>query len=703
MPAPELVICPVGDGAKKYPGGVIALAAADWLGPARGTLTTEADARSISGTVVRDTQLVTVPSGNIFSDTTAMGDAEDTLVIDTSLLPIEDGMAYTLLFSMLIEGDWDPTNVQSSRNTVSSSLIRAAALHWFGDGTFFLSESDFAAHICYPRLMPHYCLVQSNGRTGSLDGDEELHIRAYGMAGTTVEWLLDQIILMPHSGDFRATGGDLAEFTFAVFDGDHIDGADGGDAFGKFTVHPQNFSKDNQFPWYGDPGGGDYQRKADADDAEYYVEVREDDFLGPLDGPDGEANAHCYGAHGSYITSPIEWVNDPFARTVNDGDFAGADNHFAGFTWGHTPEGLSWRESPQVIRRARGPATDAGLRYGASMWTDGAGKAYMHVRRKPESDSTPATGFIETGLQPGGDTTIMRGYLELDDLRASGKFTLEEQNGLPTTGSALPYIELATAQDLIAQHTGYRLRFDITTRSWSLLVIGAIGSTAGTSLIHGPVDISSFWADGVAVAWRIEVMRYVLRVKVWEASGSEPSSWDYEDFRPIRVTSGGLYENYDYSGDLDDAWGEVDVFSFACRIHTGVQPGAGIENLKVSWEDIVVQTNLHDDDLGSVDDATESHYQMERPMGTPVGEIEVPFGAQYLVYWGSRDWTEADEFGDPYITFAMKAWNPTDAPLMQRAETLFWYWVIKPGGIVSMNWRSADRRNSADRVLIGDR
>ena len=670
---------------KKYPGGVIVLRASDWLGPARGTLSTEADSRSCAGTVVRDTQLVSVPSGNIFNDLTAMGDAEDTLQIDLSQLPVESEMRYTLVFSALIEGDWNPTNITSNRNTVCTSLGRAAALHWFGDSLFFLSESDFAVMACYPRLMQHYVLTQSNGIIGDVVGNEVIHIRAYGMDGTTIEWLLDQVYLMPHTGgstdgwtfqDFVFLDGAYADSTDKVFNDEHIDGADGGDLFGKFTVHPQNFAMDGAIPFYGDPGGGDYQRKVDADDAEYYIEITDADFRTLLNSAtDAQGTAHAYGAHGHWLTSPILWVDDPFDRTLNDGDFSGADDHFSGFTWGDTPEGITWHESPNSIRRSRGPFTDTsgtGLRYGASMWTDGAGKAWMHVRRKAESDSTPSTAFLETWMGPGGSTD--KGYLALDNLSITGKFTLEEQSSLPTTGSALPYIMVGTNTDQASVFANFGILWDITTRTWSVNQLGPIAT------IHGPVDISGWWADGVAVAWRLEIQRYVLRVKVWEASDPEPSSWDYEDFRAVKIGPS-TYDDYNYADDLGTAWNEVDELTFQCQINTGVLPGVNIENLKVSWEDIKIQTNLGDDELGSIDNATTTFFQMEKPKGTPVGDIEIPVGAQYLVYWGARIWTVVDEFDEVVLAWAMKAWNPTDAPLMQRAETSFWWFRSVHGGL----------------------
>src|SRR6476659_2141017 len=92
--------------AKKFRGGVIAVRCADYLGAARGTLTTESDPLSAGGLVVRDTQQV----DNIITDpfATTYAAADNTLVL--SGLPLVALRSYEIYISYRIEGEWDFTD-----------------------------------------------------------------------------------------------------------------------------------------------------------------------------------------------------------------------------------------------------------------------------------------------------------------------------------------------------------------------------------------------------------------------------------------------------------------------------------------------------------------------------------------------------------------------------------------------------------------
>ena len=52
--------------------------------------------------------------------------------------------------------------------------------------------------------------------------------------------------------------------------------------------------------------------------------------------------------------------------------------------------------------------------------------------------------------------------------------------------------------------------------------------------------------QGAQLGWRIEVERYVVRYKVWDASGAEPGTFDDEVFVTIDGVAGGFSRDYDY-------------------------------------------------------------------------------------------------------------------------------------------------------------
>lgn len=679
MAAPELVIA---DAAYKlYPGGVIVLRASDWMAGARGTLSSEADTRSACGTVVRDTQKVTT---SIFSNPNgAFQGASDTLVIDLSILPVEIDMTYSVFVSLLIEGDWDPTNTDTTRGGTQEEFRAACNLRWYGDSLFYLSDTDTNELTYQPRGIDSYRIVGFNGviDIGDVVGDEVLHWRAYAQNGTTIEWLIDQIYLVPNvisgvhgdwrPGDFQVVGGQHSTFgSYDLTDGSYVDGADAGDANGKFTWHPIVLEEPTGLS--GADGGGDYQRKSAASGAEYMARVVPDDgqyLANTLPSPDVEDVAHCYGLHGPFFIPAQEWVNDNFARTVGDGNFAGADGHFFTQNWGLSPEGFGWRQDG-----AAGPSGTS-PRIGRAAWVDGA-EAVMQIRAS-------VTENIRSFLQvSGGENGPSLGAdIRADNLIFRGKFRTVATGAGASAASVRVGTSLPIGGGTSIQ--GIYINFDLLGGTWNLQ--RRIDVT-----IAGP--ITEAWWPGTA-GFRIEVRRYLIRARVWDASGAEPSTWDVEMFRPL--FDSGIPADYDYADNLEYALNEFDLATCAIWFeHTG-SPTA--------------YTTLYCDDVIAENDpggTNESAFaSIEQPEGTQRGEIEMSVGCQHLVYWGTRDWTELDVFGDPNLKYSAKVWNDPTAAELQRSEAVWWWFRslhFNPT-IVSMNWRSSDRRGEVARVLIGEK
>lgn len=657
MAAPQLVIA---DAAYKvYPGGVIVLRASDWLAGARGTLSTEADARSCSGTVVRDTQQVTT---SIFSDEDgAFQEADDTLVIDFAAIPdIEIDMLYRVFISVLVEGDWDASDSDTYRASTNHEFLHACNLGWYGDSLFNLSDSDFASIFYRPRGRPHYVICQA-GTIGDVVGDEVLHLRAYAKASTTIEWLLDQIYLLPYvtsgthgtwrAGDFSIVGGQ--HNTFGVV-GDFVDGADGGDANGKFTWHPPAHEDHTLFT--GADGGGDYQKAADN---EYMARVIAADsyYLAHTEAsPDVEAAAHAYSILGSNFRSIETVVDDTFSRTVLAAD-----------KWGITPEGYAWKflgaweafvdGSEGILRR-----------------TNGAGGALAYLRQ------------WTVGMDP---AALLGANVLLPSLNYSGQFRVEE----PVYDGSGDFIaNIFVGLNLQSADRIWVLWFDAIAQSWTLrlgqprTLTGFTGTDSYT--FHGPVDISSWFAYDGPVGFRVLKERYRLRVKVWDATGAEPGTWDFDGFLPITTTTSGVLgagsppanvRLYPYADDLEDAHNAMalsQVFPSVAMNGANV-----IAEWRSYWDDIVVAY----DPLGDPGSVSGS---MEMPNGTERAEIEVPYGAWQFVHWKTRDWTELDA-GAPNLEFSAKVWNESGAAELQRAESPWWWFRSALAGVVSMNWSSA--------------
>lgn len=694
--APELVIA---DAAyKTYPGGIIVLRAADWLGPARGTLSTEADARSCCGTVVRDTQQVASSVYDTWAvlDPSAFQDAEDTLVIDLATLPVEVGLRYHVLVSVLIEGDWDPTNYDTTHGGTQSQFGGGCDFRWYGDVLF--PDDTFTSG-----LTPKYrglgsyriSAFPASESTGDIVGDEVLHFRAYSQSGTTSEWLIDQVYLIPRYGttgswtsnDFEMVAGQHSSFGFLdLTDGSYVDGADGGDINGKFTWAPVVRVESTELSQA--DGGGDYQK----DDTEYVARVigndgfDDGDFYYLVnsqagvfgDGSD-EVNAHAYGLHGPYYVPARTWVEDDFSRTVGDGNFAGADDHFdLNEHLGYTPEGFGWGASGMI-----GPLGPPTNRSGRVAWVDGS-EACMEIRG---FNIDPA--HVIAFLHPSGD--ILDGasmsVADEDGINMSGLVRVDLVEAF-SGGSSVAAVGTGHGLDANSPNNLYYIQFDIVAKSWGLVHVAESPGSVGAAFVFGPVDISSYWSLGTQLGFRLEIRRFVIRVKVWEASGGEPGTWDYEDFKPLNRLGTGL-KDYDYDDDLRytvQRQPETVILYHRDAATTGV--------VRVCWDDIKVEY----DPGGDNESAWAS---IEQPEGNEVGRIEMPAGCQHLVYWGTRDWTEYITGDGPYIDFSAKVWNDAGAAELQRAEAVWWWFRSIHAGIVSMNWRRAQRKSTSHRVLTG--
>lgn len=669
--APETVVSP-SDPFTAYPGGVIVLKCAEWLGAARGTLSTEADARSCSGTVVRDSQTV---AASIFTSentnaTTSLAQADDTLVVDMGLLPIEEDFLYYVFVSLLIEGDWDASNSDTTRGGHQEMFNMACQGSWW-QNTFPADLSPVRGLAFKPRGIDSYRIVGWE-TSPTIQSTDELTFRVYAQSGTTCEFLLDQIYFVP---SVTNTAGEWDPDDFAFVPGNwsisgiggigdgFVDGADGGDDNGKFTWHPTSF---DDYLGFSGGVGGDYQK--DPLD-EYCIRVMPDDIFIWNSVTSTEANCEGYGIHGPFYVPQQIWTTDDFSRTLGDGNFGGALNHFVTQNWGDTPEGFAWRSDGNT-----GPTA---LGQGVAVWVDGA-EGVMETRGG--GDTRTARCFLrsyggETGPNLGAD-------IRADNFIISGEFRATETGA----GTSIARAEIATENPATTNPNQQPviIVFDMNAGTWNL-------EAADATVIDGPFT-AGFWGFGSAtVGWKIEIKRYLVRARVWDASGAEPSTWDVETFRPMLV--GGSAVAYDYADDLNDSILEADPATVFVRL---TSTGTTTDYVTLYWDNIQVEY----DPYGDNESAT---FEVERPEGASIGDLTLPAGCQHFIYWDKGDWTALDA-GFPFLSYSGKGWNESTCAELQRADSLWWWFrsIHFNPVIVPMNWRSADRSpRGQNRVLSG--
>jgi len=395
---PELVVADAPF--KTYPGGVIAVRASDWLGAARGTLSTEANALASTGEVVRDTQQV-VAGSPPFLDEDSYGDADDTLVIPAADIGVEDGFNYRLYITILVEGEWDVTNEPLLR--LCSNLVYQSVVGYGAHGT--ASETEAFPNLDTYALarIPHFQIVHL--RLSSIDVSDTLRFRFYAQTGTTAEILIDQLVFLPRSlSPDWLVNQDIREIGTG-FNTSIEDGADGGDDNGKFTWYP-NVSVDSFFQT---GGSSDFQRE----DNEYHQRITEASNEVLLNSvTDLEAGADGYGLYCARMRGPITYSEDTFDNrtTAPTDNRMGVDE--AGYGWaialsaaGTPPQ--AFVDSGVAIMRLRQAVT-----FVNPNWGDPAGGSAALLNQGAELkeyDQWAFSGILEhtAGAVGGGDLEII--------------------------------------------------------------------------------------------------------------------------------------------------------------------------------------------------------------------------------------------------------------------------------------------------------
>ncbi len=685
MASPELVIAAAPY--KLYPGGVIALKCSEWLGDSAGA-SIESDVRAIEGEVVRDTQAYAGSLDDYSARTTAISAMDDTLTIDMSTItyspqidqfgdPIKIFAAY---LSVLLEGDWDD---YKAKDHTPLRFDRACMISIHGDTgnpTPFGNQEIGG----YPRNCPQFRMIGMWDWVTFDDFTETLHVRAFAHADTTIELLLDQIVLVP-------LGGGSDDYNY--IEGGHndisavnaiVDGADGGDANGKFTWHPRRSTFERgglHDSSSGSYGGGDYQKEK----SEYMTDVvAEDGYrLASFFDDSSLPQQYAYGIVGAYHREAETYETDTFSRT---------ESPAFGGTFGETPKGYQYNTYPR----------------NSSYEVDGS-RGKVHFTGIVPRDDGVAQWNLHGGGSPG---------MASSDMTMSGKFEVDQVSGLPiwdgTTTEVTVFVGFAGGGSGDVQiGPGLAIQFDVMNEQWRVVKVTDMVPPVSTfDLQYAVVDISgwtsvsSWYAVGVEVAFRIELKRFVLRAQLWEASGTDPgegdgATWDFEDFHPVynnSIPGTTDWEDYPYGDDPIVAadWQQAQVNEFYGEVRPfGYFGGNGyVAQWDCYWDDLVWKFEPYGDS-GDV------HASLEAPKGDEIGEIDVPAGAWHFVYWGQNTYTDLAS-GEACVELATKVWSDSGAAELQRAEQPIIYILGRvASGIVVMNWRSSDRM--AQRVLVGDR
>lgn len=657
-PSPAAVI--------QHAGGLITARCADFLGAARGTLSTEADSGSAAGNVVRDDQALSVPT-TFVSTSSRFSSASDTVVIPNASWGYETDVVYTVFLGLRMEGA-PPSNAR-----YQDTVMRHNSGVGYGVGVGLAVGASYFQNIDWinNETCAEYQLrrVTSNYQPTSITGDFKL--RAWGTTGGTVSILLDTVYLIPIGSN---DGGDQTRWrsqfpnsyeALLLLDNGVLGSDDDQDDLwwpGKHSVFHW------QAPWA--PDGMDWGQLVDfqEDDSEPTVANMNGDgeWDGSFGGPADPRSYLWILAGGTHIPA-VTVITDPFDVTADSAATVWAD--IDGYI----------REVQLGVQSQVQYFWDPGLTRRGFFVESGSGLATCYFG---SSIGQPVTG----GPGPFPPATVFRadvfyGEMERDANLSSTdprnyrarfvrdmecweqvcKFRLRDNLGRTSAALGQFAQDVSGGIDPSTMWSGW-LQWDGT--DLDLYFVGGYEGGSLQSPWAGPASITTSYALDDWYWLRVQKQGYMWRARAWADGGSEPSTWDLEERQPILKDSTGLaYVDYPY----DDNWSASvtnDTIMYEPRggpsgiadDHLGAFGGCGIRctrdyniaRARVECDDYQLDWNPSSGTPGDMSVRVDKYDGL-----STYGSVTLPYGAHRIVA-GSLDHYTFNGDTDGINTYAWK-------------------------------------------------
>jgi hypothetical protein len=511
------------------PSGINVVRCHDYVGGARGTLTTTADAASVSGTVVAETQTVAVQTA-FASQGTLYGGVANTVVVPKADLTLDgDALLYRVFIGMKISGDV-PANAQALATW--GTFPRGGAttgFGWgtnlgFGDGPLAVARGKFSEYLIY----------DCGQYTPSTE--TELRIRGWGVTGGTIEMRFDIMYLLPVIVGVEMDGQDTVQNSGNAFlpfspapDGTLFEDEDNSTAnwLGKFSVQKW------QFPWM-DVGAMDVQDTQTEPtvqnvngSSEWTEDANPRSYLAMIVGvtgpPDAEAILHEQFVHADTPISNVSYIGaDNYMVHISDGAI---DN-----SYNYPPAGLDkgWWIVSNV----------ATCYFGANDSGDGFDNAYAAISFGAEDNSAAAAG----------DPRL---YVPVLDLRGgvfSGRFNIDTlQDAYVAVGvQESPEGSLNNMATLAVANldSGGNIELRLSQVGYNTAVSG------GEDVFSTPATVITGYSTGDWVWVKAEKRGYLWRAKAWVDGDTEPD-WQVDGYEPLYATGTAPDVNVPYEYDVN--------------------------------------------------------------------------------------------------------------------------------------------------------
>lgn len=691
---PHLILTePNANPIRTYKNGVKVIRPHEFLGPARGTLSTESDPISVCGTVIRDTQTVaytgTFQTSTIQTNLVTSG--LDTCRIHMDDLNLNPRWHYQMYMGVRGEGDIDATRENESHTFFEIGSNTAIIAGYIAPASLVAGTAvGGTAFAPRPSLTDYYKIVRSGGFFSGhfTEGNEWLLIRAATGTGGSFEWLLDVIYLVPYLSTDAIMGPNNpyvdSDFRRILPDGDFEPVYD-------VKTDTWNIARDDEdLAWVGQfsnmitspPGFIGGQEGGHAD---YQVGETEKSLYNVFyQFPDDQwlVNPSCdltfiFGSH----HAPSHAIDsDSFSRTTPESFNA---------YHGSSDEGRTWYV-----------AAHSGV---SSIFSNGS-ELEIKEGFYDVAGSIPQD-FPQVGVEPNqaGATRFMLGAE--DDEVGTPNGTLQGHKTLAGMNHCIFECKVSTDFVLVAGFEmlagfKYNLDGDGIYATLSIPTQGFFGGRASAPInlylkyfptdfanrpdefsipnyieqeyLDGPVSLGTY-TPNTWMRIKIEMMWYRFRAKAWFDGDSEPGSWQVEGFIPSGYDAIVDADNFLYPYEDDPIYGSVR------RTDMQLYPTIGI-NYYRPQEDMLgnstrftseftrVTSSFFDDVTIDYDaygeDPTDVHIHLEKHDDSiDFGSLTIPHGSQRMIIAPTGRYMSNESQDGVSFTF----WKEEGAPDTQAA------------------------------------
>ncbi len=647
---------------QQYPSGLIAIRAEDFVGGARGTLTTAADSDSLAGTVVVDTQAISLAT-SVVSFTTRWNAASDTLSVPwatlTAMFPTGTYGAYFFV-SMKVEGD-TATGGDASNST---------HMHWAGNGlgpgmawgndTSLLTSGVSVWRSVWGDqfLMTVPVFIFTSQMTGT-----NMTMRVWGITGGSLSFSIDALYVMPSisdfglqtfPSDFPVMNFDTDGAMFLDFDSDESDVQFGGhhsvtqmshNVIENIFVMPDIQQANDEISSYDINGNGSWDGTFDPPgaDPQSWISM----MAAPLYMPAQNLITDTFTPVTPVFSgSLVVATPSRFTKTIDEGNFSPI---LAG--QGTSEQGGLLRARFPANQTAPTPASTSFVPH-ATCWFSNA--AVISGETNTPNHQHPLLATLEDCVQTFSfDISVLGVYRMF-----CGQSDTTVRSEYKSHGAIIE-IDASGNLDLSL----------ITTESLFIPTLGGSGVDARV-YIDGPVNITSSYTPGTLFWLKVDRQRYFWRAKCWADGDPEPD-WQVEGFQllvwlasgggsPPRGTVAEPY-NTNWIGDPDHDIVLRDPLDsrgcpFICFEPDFGQPQADIN---------VYEYNLDYDPDGNI--LVDMHIEEEKYDGTTWDSITIPYATEptWRMVEGSlrNRHFDLDTHG-----YNLRLWKNTGGPVLQQSS-----------------------------------